>query len=275
MRNSLRWLSVGALLWLAACSTADDEDKNDLVKGRPAEEVYQEGMDLLGDNKPSDAIKVFESLQQEYPLSPWARKSQLMGAYAAYKRNKYDDAISMYEAYIQLYPASEQTAYAYYMIGLCYYEQITDTLRDQAITQKAQDALQDVVRRYPDSDYAKDARIKLDLVYDHLAGKEMTIGRYYLRKKEWLPAITRFRFVVDNYQTTSHVPEALHRMVEAYMAMGMRDDARRAAAVLGYNYPGSPWYVDSYRLLVGDPGADVVMPQETPWWDSVKSAVGL
>jgi outer membrane protein assembly factor BamD len=181
----------------------------------------------------------------------------------------------MYEGFIQLYPASEQTPYAYYMIALSYYEQITDTLRDQGITQRAQEALQDVVRRYPDSDYAKDARLKLDLVYDHLAGKEMSIGRYYLKKEEWLPAINRFRYVVDNYQTTTHVPEALHRMVEAYLAMGMRTDARRTAAVLGYNYPGSPWYIDSYRLLVGDPGADVVMPEDTPWWDSVKSAVGL
>jgi outer membrane protein assembly factor BamD len=156
------------------------------------------------------------------------------------------------ERFTKLYPNNESTPYAYYIIALCYYEQISDVGRDQKITEQSMQALREVIRRFPDSEYARDARIKLDLTQDHLAGKEMEIGRYYLRHDDYIAAINRFRFVVENYQTTSHVPEALHRLVECYLKLGVKDEATRYAAVLGNNFPGSVWYRDSYKLMTGD-----------------------
>jgi outer membrane protein assembly factor BamD len=175
-----------------------------------------------------------------------------MAAYASYKKNKYDEAVSMLERFVRLYPNHESTAYAYYLIALCYYEQISDVGRDQKMTDLAMQSLRDVVRRFPDTDYARDAAIKLDLTLDHLAGKEMQVGRYYLSRDNTLAAINRFRYVVENYQTTSHVPEALHRLVEAYTRLGIREEAQRYAAVLGHNFPSSIWYRDSYKQLTGE-----------------------
>jgi outer membrane protein assembly factor BamD len=175
-----------------------------------------------------------------------------MAAYAHYQENRYDDAINTLDRFIELNPGSEDVAYAYYLKAISYYEQISDVGRDQKMTQLALDSLQDVTRRFPDSEYARDAQLKIDLARDHLAGKHMTIGRYYLRQGEYLAAINRFQTVVEEYQTTTHVPEALHRLVEAYMALGVDNEAQATAAVLGYNYPGSDWYTDSYYLLTGE-----------------------
>ena len=217
----------------------------------PPEQLYNMGMDLLLGDNPVAAAAVFDEVDRQHPYSVWADKAQIMAAYALYKRNKYDDAIVALERFIQLHPGSRDAPYAYYLKALCYYERITDVGRDQNLTRQAKDALDEVVRRFPKSKYARDARLKSDLTNDHLAGSEMGIGRFYLQKKQYLAAINRFRGVVDNYQTTSHVPEALHRLTEAYLALGLKDEARATTAVLGHNFPGSDWYVDSYALMTG------------------------
>ena len=173
-----------------------------------------------------------------------------MAAFAHYQSLKFDDAILALDRYIQLHPGGDQVAYAYYLKGLCYYEQITDVGRDQKITNQALEALREVVRRFPDSEYSRDAKLKIDLTVDHLAGKEMEIGRFYLKQQNYMAAIGRFRKVVDDFQTTSHTAEALHRLIEAYLSMGLTGEARQTAAVLGHNFPGSPWYEDSYDLLI-------------------------
>ncbi len=217
----------------------------------PPEKLYNMGMDLLLGGNSVAAAAVFDEVDRQHPYSVWADKAQIMAAYALYKRNKYDDAIVALERFIQLHPGSRDAPYAYYLKALCYYERITDVGRDQDLTRRAMAALDEVVRRYPKSKYARDARLKRDLTNDHLAGSEMGIGRFYLKKKQYLAAINRFRGVVDNYQTTSHVPEALHRLTEAYLALGLKDEAQSTAAVLGHNFPGSDWYMDSYALITG------------------------
>jgi outer membrane protein assembly factor BamD len=261
-------LAVFFILLLVGCSSTKEE-----AVIPPVEVLYNEGKNFLDEREYKKAIEKFELVEREYPFAEWARRAKLMGAYASYEKGAYTDAEASLEAYVKLYPASEETAYAYYLIALTYYEQITDVRRDQESTRKARQALQDVIRRYPQSDYAKDAKVKLDLVVDHLAGKEMEIGRYYLKRKQFTPAINRFNSVIDNYQTTNHVPEALHRLVECYLALGLAQDAKRTAAVLGYNYPGSDWYADSYRLIEGE-GSTPVAVEKTGWWGSVKDSVG-
>jgi outer membrane protein assembly factor BamD len=172
-----------------------------------------------------------------------------MSAFNYYAAQEYTESIQSAQRFLQLHPGNRDAPYAYYLIALSYYEQISDVTRDQRITQQARDALNELVRRYPDTEYAADARLKLDLVADHLAGKEMEIGRFYQRSSRWLAATLRFRTVVDQYQTTSHAPEALYRLVESYLSLGARDEARRTAAVLGRNYPGSEWYERAYELI--------------------------
>ncbi len=197
----------------------------------------------------------------------------MMAAFAHYQSNDYEGAIATAERYINLYPSGQTTAYAYYLIALCHYERILDVGRDQSETRAALDALNQVARRYPQTDYARDARLKIDLTRDHLAGKEMDIGRWYLRQGHHLAAINRFKRVVDEYDTTTHTPEALHRLVESYIALGIIDEARQVAAVLGYNYPGSDWYEDTYALLIREGLVDrrtgvetEEKPQERSWW---------
>ena len=183
-----------------------------------------------------------------------------MSAYSYYKDNKYDDAVNALDRFIQLHPGNPDAVYAYYLKGLCYYEQIVDVGRDQRVTELALESLNEVVTRYPNTPYARDARLKVDLARDHLAGKEMEIGRYYLVRDQYLAAINRFRRVIEQYQTTTHVPEALERLTECYLALGVKDEAQAAAAVLGYNFPGSDWYQDSYNLLA----AQNLQPADKP-----------
>jgi outer membrane protein assembly factor BamD len=177
----------------------------------------------------------------------------LMSAYAFYEANDYDEAVAAAQRFIDLHPGNQDVAYAYYLIGVAHYEQISDVGRDQKMTELALDAFDELIRRFPDSRYARDAEIKADLARDHLAGKEMEIGRYYLRRGEYVAAINRFNNVIDRYQTTTHVAEALHRLTEAYLALGVQQEARRTASVLGYNFPGSQWYQDSFDLFAGLP----------------------
>ena len=233
---------------LAACSSEPEETP---YVEREVHHIYNGAVDALQDGNYPEAARLFDEVERQHPYSIWATKAQLMAGYAHYEANKYDEAIIALQRFIELHPGNRDIAYAYYLKALSYYEQISDVSRDQLATERARQSMQDLARRFPDSKYARDARLKLDLTRDHLAGKEMNIGRYYLRRGHYLAAINRFRRVVDEYQTTSHIPEALHRLAESYTVLGIQDEAQKAAAVLGHNYPGSEWYVDSYQLVAG------------------------
>jgi len=240
-----------ALLPLLASCGGTDENAKQLPVG-PVEELYNNGVDALNARRFSTAGDQFASVEANYPYSSWAVNAQLMSGYSLYLQNKYTESIGTLDRFIQLHPAHRDIAYAYYLRALCYYEQIADIQRDQRGTDQAMNALREVVTRFPDSSYARDAQLKIDLCFDHLAGKEMEIGRYYQKQHLYEAAIGRFQRVVDDFQTTNHVPEALHRLTEIYLALGLKDQARKTAAVLGYNYPGSVWYDDSYSQLAND-----------------------
>lgn len=217
----------------------------------PAPEVlYNRGVDALTARRYGTAARQFDLVEQNYPYSSWAVNAQLMQGYAEYLQNKYTPAIATLDRFIQLHPAHRDISYAYYLRALSHYEQIADVQRDQRATQEAMGALQEVVNRFPESAYGRDARLKIDLARDHLAGKEMEVGRYYLNQKLYTAAINRFQRVIEEYQTTNHAAEALHRLTEIYLLLGLTDQARQTAAVLGHNYPGSSWYSNSYDNLV-------------------------
>lgn len=245
-------LCVLALMCACACSSKKDDDANNKPP-EPVDKLYNDAVKKLKDGDFKESIKGFQDLERQYTYSPWALHAEIMAAYAEFRDLQFDAAIGDLERFAKQHPTNSDTPYAYYLKAMCYYVQITDVGRDQRITAQAQQALNEVVQRYPDSEYARDAKIKLDLVSDHLAGKEMEIGRYYERHQEYLAAINRFRTVVEKYQTTSHVPEALHRLVECYLKLGVADQAQRYAAVLGYNYPTSSWYKDSYAIMNNKP----------------------
>ncbi|WP_262691130.1 outer membrane protein assembly factor BamD [Kordiimonas aestuarii] len=246
------WLKIPVLsvllMSVAACSSKDDEDR---YIARDVEVLYNLAQDNLAKKRYKFAAAAFDEVERQHPYSVWARRAQLMAAYSHYMTNSYDDAILAAERFLQLHPGNRSAPYAYYLIALCHYEQISDVGRDQQKTVDAESSLVEVIRRFPNSDYAKDAKLKLDLTRDHLAGKDMEVGRYYQNRHEYLAAETRFRAVIENYQTTSHTPEALHRLVEIYLSLGIADEAKMAAAVLGHNFPGSKWYRYSYSLLSG------------------------
>lgn len=241
-------MAVGLLLLgLAACAS----DEEPAYVERPVEELYNSAMDQLLAAEYLESARLFDEVERQHPYSVWASKAQLMAAYAHYQNNDYDEAISALDRFIQLHPGNRDAAYAYYLRAISFYEQISDVRRDQKMTQLALEGLDDVVRRFPESRYARDANLKVDLARDHLAGKHMDIGRYYQSQGEYLAAINRFRMVIQDFQTTTHVPEALHRMVESYLALGITEEAQATAAVLGYNFPGNTWYAESYVLLTG------------------------
>ena len=242
-------ISAALALGLAALLGGCAEEDGDAYQARSVERLYNVGVDALQRDDYKGAVASFDEVERQHPYSVWATKAQLMSAYASYKRDDYDEAIVGLDRFIELHPGNPDVAYAYYLKGISYYEQISDVGRDQKMTELALEALEDVARRYPDTKYGRDARAKLDLVNDHLAGKEMAVGRYYQKRREYLAAINRFRAVLQTYQTTTHVPEALLRLTESYLALGITDEAQMAAAVLGHNFPGSPWYADSYALL--------------------------
>ena len=219
----------------------------------PVETLYNQAARLLDQQKYPAAAIAFDEVERQYPYSAWATRAQLMSAYSYYRDLKYDEAVLGLDRFIQLHPGNENVAYAHYLRALSYYEQISDVRRDQRMTELALDNLSQVVNRYPGSRYARDASLKIDLTLDHLAGKEMEIGRYYLKRSDYNAAINRFQRVVDDYQTTTHVPEALHRLTEAYLAIGIKSEAQKTAAVLGHNYPNSEWYEDSYALMGSKP----------------------
>ena len=241
------WLILATALLVGGCA----KDKDTYVE-KPVEALYNDAMNKLLDGGYTQAAKAFDEVDRQHPYSVWATRAELMSAYALYQANKYDESIVACDRFISLHPGHRDVAYAYYLKALDYYVQIADVARDQKATEQAMKALQEVVRRFPDSKYGRDARLKIDLARDHLAGKEMEIGRYYERQGSYLAAINRFKRVVDDYQTTTHVPEALHRLAECYTALGLTGEAAKVTAVLGYNYPGSQWYSDAYAMLRTD-----------------------
>jgi outer membrane protein assembly factor BamD len=261
-RRSKTILAAGAaVMLLSGC--AHKAKKPELAyQERPVELLYDTGADRLDKRRWDDAVSYFEEVERQHPYSEWSRRAILMTAYAHYQSNNYPDAIGDTERFLSLYPGNPSAVYAYYLKAVCYFEQIVDVNRDQAYTEQALAALREVVQRYPNSEYAQDARVKIDMVNDQLAGKEMTIGRYYLHQGDTLAAIGRFRTVVDKYQTTSHTPEALYRLVESYLTLGLMDEAKRNGAVLGYNYPGDQWYGDAYKLLTNSGLRPAVEPRK-------------
>ncbi len=249
-RRAGRALAVAGLcLSLWSCGLFDEEQPGYVEQ--PVETLYNNAMNAMQAGELSDAARLFDEVERQHPYSTWAAKAQVMAAYANYQNNRYDEAINALDRFIQLHPGNKDIAYAHYLRAISYYEQISDVGRDQRATEQALTALEEVVRRFPESRYSRDASLKIDLARDHLAGKHMEIGRYYLDQGEYLAAINRFQLVIRDYQTTTHVPEALHRLVESYLALGVTDEAQSTAAVLGHNYPGSIWYADSYVLLTG------------------------
>ena len=241
--------NVGVCALALLVSACGDED-NFYVE-RPVEELYNGAMDDLLDESYTEAAQGFDEVERQHPYSVWATRAQIMAAYAYYRNNDYDESIISAGRFIKLHPGHRDVAYAYYLSAVSYYEQISDVGRDQNMTALALLSLEELVRRFPDTTYARDARLKIDLTRDHLAGKEMSIGRYYLTRENYVAAVNRFRRVIERFQTTSHVPEALHRVTESYLALGVPHEAQVAAAVLGFNFPGSEWYLDSYALLEG------------------------
>ncbi len=240
-------LTALAAAALGACS-GNDKDL-DLTKERPVEAIYNDAANNMDQGNYQTAAKLFNEVERQHPYSQWATRAQLMSAYGSYKAGDYDEATIALDRFIRLHPGDKDIDYAYYLRGLCFYDQITDVARDQKMTQEALDSFDSLIRLYPNSRYTRDATLKRDLTLDHLAGKEMDIGRYYLTRGYYTAGIKRFMNVVRDYQTTTHVPEALHRLVESYIHLGMNAEAMRVASVLGYNYPGSRWYEDSFRLL--------------------------
>jgi outer membrane protein assembly factor BamD len=246
-----RNLGVALLaLSLGACSSFDFFKKDDIAPDAPADRLYNEGLFLLNQKKdPKQAAKKFEEVDRQHPYSEWARKSLIMSSYAYYTAGDYDECVGAAKRYITLHPGSSDAAYAQYLIAASYYDEIPDITRDQGRTEKALAALEEVIRKFPTSEYATEAKQKLEVARDQLAGKEMQIGRYYLERRDYTGAINRFKVVVTKYQTTREVEEALQRLTEAYMALGITGEAQTAAAVLGHNFPDSVWYQRAYTLV--------------------------
>ena len=240
---------LAGLVLLGALVAGCADDKNALPPDEPADKLYNEGLTLLNKKEFKDSAKKFEEVDRQHPYSDWGRKSLLMAAFAYYQGGQYEETIAAAKRYVSLHPGSKDTAYAQYLVASSYFDQIPDVNRDQARTQKAVEALAEVARKYPDTEYAESAKKKIEIARDQLAGKEMAIGRFYLEKRNFIGAINRFKVVVTQYQTTRHVEEALMRLTECYMALGITGEAQTAAAVLGHNFPSSPWYQDAYKLV--------------------------
>ncbi len=266
-RAVLAMIMVTASLSLAGC--ADKE--NPLQGDHSVAELWKAGLDALKDEDYGVSAKIFDAVEQQHPYSVWATRAQLMAAYADYEGLRYDDAIDALTRFIELHPGNAHVDYAYYLRAICYYEQIADIRRDQRASQQAYEGFNEVIRRFPETAYARDASFKLDLTRDHLAAKEMDIGRWYEGQGNYIAAVNRFKTVVDRFQTTSHVPEALERLTECYLGLGLKSEAQKSAAVLGFNYPNSDYYKQAYGLMT--PGAEVAHPDDkgviTKVWDSL------
>jgi len=238
---------AGSAVVLSGC--ADENQMAAQYIERPIDQIYSDAWKQIDRGNWLQAGLQFDEVERQHPYSVWARRAMLMSAYCYYEGNRYQETVDAASRFIQLHPGNKDVPYAYYLKAISLYEQIGDVNRDQGKTEEALIALQDLIQRFPDTEYARDARLKSDLARDHLAGREMMIGRFYLRNGDYLAAINRFKSVIDKYQTTSHAPEALERLTEAYLSLGIMKEAQTSAAVLGFNYPGSQWYMDAYNLL--------------------------
>lgn len=261
-----RLLVVSAALFVVtACSSTDEQPT---FEEKPVEELYNEAATELETRRFEAAAGLFDEVERQHPYSNWATQAQIMAAYSYYKAQEYDQAVATIDRFIRLHPGHKDVAYAYYLKGISFYEQISGVERDQGMTELAQDALREVILRFPNSKYAQDAQLKLDLTNDHLAGKEMAIGRYYQTRGNHLAAINRFQRVVDKFDTTSHIQEALHRLTESNLALGLISEAEKNASVLGHNYPGSEWYQRSFALLREEGAAPVrAEDEDRSFWD--------
>jgi outer membrane protein assembly factor BamD len=251
-RSPLR-LALAATVLAATALTAGcggrNKAKDTAYVARDVDTLYAAAKDRLDRGDTKVAAALFDEVERQHPYSPWARRAQLMSSFSYYVARDYTKSIQSAQRFLSIHPGNKDAPYAYYLIALCYYEQISDVTRDQKVTGQALAAMNEVVRRYPSTRYATDAKLKIDLLNDHLAGKEMEIGRFYQRSGKWLAATLRFRTVVEKYETTSHSPEALYRLVESYLALGVPEEAQKAAAVLGRNYPENKWYERAYELM--------------------------
>lgn len=248
-RTGARWIGSVLLVGFVAACTGSKEPP---LENFTAEEIFQRGeFELEAKSKPDDAIRYFSEVERLYPYSEWAKRALIMQAFALHEDKQYEEARAAAQRFLDFYPGDEDAPYAQYLLALSYYDQIDEVGRDQGLTFQALQGMRDVIEQYPDSDYAQSAILKFDLAFDHLAGKEMEIGRYYLKRGHYTAAINRFRVVVEDFQTTSHTAEALLRLVECYLALGLTDEAQTAGAILGFNYQASPFYDDAYRLLTG------------------------
>ena len=241
--------AAAALTLTAGCGGRGGKNRDTAYVARDVNTLYAAAKEKLDRGDSKTAAALFDEVERQHPYSPWARRAQLMSAFSYYVSRDYTKTVQAAQRFLSIHPGNKDAPYAYYLIALSYYEQISDVTRDQKVTKQTLDAFNEVVRRYPGTRYASDARLKLDLVNDHLAGKDMEIGRFYQRSGKWLAGALRFRNVVENYQTTSHAPEALFRLVECYLSLGIPEEAQKAAAVLGHNYPGSEWYQRSFELM--------------------------
>ncbi|WP_374568013.1 outer membrane protein assembly factor BamD [Nitratireductor sp. ZSWI3] len=242
--------ALGASLLLSACNTEKDLDLSTYVEQTdPADVLYNQGLANMNSGRLKEASAKFEAIDRQHPYSEFARKAMIMNTFANYRQAKYEEAINSGKRYVSLYPTSDEAAYAQYLVGLSYFRQIRDVTQDQREARRTLEAMEEVVQRWPESEYVEDAQAKIRFANDQLAGKEMQIGRYYLERREYVAAVRRFRGVVEEYPNTRHVEEALARLTEAYYAMGLVSEAQTAAAVLGHNFPDSQWYKDSYALL--------------------------
>ncbi|MFL6758477.1 outer membrane protein assembly factor BamD [Sphingomonas sp.] len=247
-RSAPLLLAAAAILPLVGCAHGKNKADTAYV-ARDVSSLYSAAKHSMDQGDYEQAAKLFDEVERQHPYSVWARRAQLMSAFNYYLARKYTDAVSSAQRFVTIHPGNAEAPYAQYLIAMSYYQQIDDVNRDQTTTQQASDAFGDLIRRYPDTRYASDARVKLDLIKDHLAGKEMEVGRFYQRSGQWLAATYRFRAVIDQYQSTTGTPEALERLVECYLALGLPQEAQKSAAVLGRNYPESDWYRQSLRLL--------------------------
>ncbi len=243
-------VAAGFALVLSACSGSNAVDNANL-ENYTAEEIFNRGEYELERGKADEAATYFGEIERLYPYSEWAKRALIMQAFSLHKDRNYPESRAAAQRFIDFYPADQDAAYAQYLLALSYYDQIDEVGRDQGLTFQALQALRAVIEQYPDSEYARSSVLKFDLAFDHLAAKEMEIGRYYLKRHNYAAAINRFRVVVEQFQTTSQTPEALHRLVEAYLSLGLTDEAQTAGAILGHNFQSTPWYQDSYALLTG------------------------
>jgi len=249
LKSALVALVATSTLFTAGCAGRGGNNEDVAYVARDVETLYSEAKSRLDRGNTKFAAALFDEVERQHPYSPWARRAQLMSAFSYYVAQDYNKSIASAQRFLSIHPGNKDAPYAYYLIALSYYEQISDVQRDQKITEQARTALTEVSRRFPNTEYASDARLKLDLVEDHLAGKEMEIGRLYAKSGKWLAAELRFRNVIEKYQTTSHAPEALYRLAESSLALGIPQEAVKYAAVLGANYPGSEWYEKAYKLV--------------------------